>query len=137
MWSARVLVGAHVGLLLASCALAGRLSHARRKERWAPLLSVEFDLSPSPFLPPRPAHTALSAHDAEQQRQTTLLFTNALLPACRKQLPGFQAMEEELTRWLHATYGIDVELFYAHGLRQGPSTLRSTGFDVHQEYTRG
>lgn len=75
----------------------------------------------------------LSAHDANQQRCTTLLFTNALLPACRRHLPGFASMEDSLVGWLHATFGIVVELFYAHGLRQGPQTLRSTGFDVHQE----
>ena len=75
----------------------------------------------------------LSAHDAEQQRRTTLLFTHALLPACRKQLPGFHAIEQELTSWLHDEFDVVAELFFAHGLRQGPATLRSTGFDVHQE----
>ena len=32
-----------------------------------------------------------------QQRRNTLLFTNALLPACRKQIPGFARMEEALS----------------------------------------
>ena len=34
---------------------------------------------------------------------------------------------------LAAEYGTVVELFYAHGLRQGPATLSSTGFAVHQD----
>ena len=75
----------------------------------------------------------LSAHDAEQQRQNTLLMTNVLLPACRAQLPGFAAIEAELVDWLHARSDTVVELFYAHSLRQGPHTLQSTGFDVHQD----
>ena len=35
--------------------------------------------------------------------------------------------------WLEQTYGTVVELFFAHGLRQGPHTLSSTGFGVHQD----
>ena len=75
----------------------------------------------------------LSPHDAEQQRLNTLLLTNAMLPAVRKHLPGFTAMERTLTKWLNEYYNTNVELFYAHGLRQGPATLKSTGFDVHQD----
>eukprot|EP00966_Prymnesium_polylepis_P207979 4817661-Prymnesium_polylepis.2 len=51
----------------------------------------------------------------------------------RQKIDGFAAMEEELVAWMHATYGTVVELFYAHGLRQSPATLKSTGFDVHQD----
>lgn len=47
-------------------------------------------------------------------------------------MPGFSGMEATLSEWLRARYGSDVELFYAHGLRQSPRTLSSTGFDVHQ-----
>ena len=60
-------------------------------------------------------------------------LTSALLPACRRQLPGFAQMEEEMIEWLNRRYGTVVELFYAHGLRQSPRTLQSTGFDVHQD----
>ena len=42
-------------------------------------------------------------------------------------------MEECLATWLHQQYGTVVDLFYAHGLRQGPETTGSTGFDVHQD----
>ena len=75
----------------------------------------------------------LSPHDAEQQRVNTLLLTNAHLPSVRKHLLGFAAMEATLTAWINQLYDTSVELFYAHGLRQGPDTLRSTGFDVHQD----
>lgn len=57
----------------------------------------------------------LTAHDAELQQRTTLLFSNALLPACRQQIPGFRAIENELIGWLHSRFGTVVELFYAHG----------------------
>ena len=56
-----------------------------------------------------------------------------MLPAVRKHLPGFLAMEHTLVKWLNDFYNTNVELFYAHGLRQGPHTLKSTGFDVHQD----
>ena len=62
-----------------------------------------------------------------------LLITNTLLPSMRKSVPSFFRIEQQLATWLHKTYGTVVELFYAHGLRQGPDTLRSTGFDVHQD----
>jgi len=75
----------------------------------------------------------LVPHDAEQQRLNTLLLTNVMLPAVRKHLPGFTAIEASLVKWLNAYYQTNVELFYAHGLRQGPHTLKSTGFDVHQD----
>ena len=75
----------------------------------------------------------LSAHDAGLQRQHTLLLTNALLPHVRTALPGFAAIEAYLVEWLEEQYGTVVELFYAHGLRQGPETLMSTGFAVHQD----
>jgi hypothetical protein len=75
----------------------------------------------------------IEPHNAEEQRLNTLLMTNARLPACRKQLPGFAEMELELADWLHRRFGTVVELFFAHGLRQSPETLRSTGFAVHQD----
>jgi hypothetical protein len=75
----------------------------------------------------------IEPHNAEEQRLNTLLMTNARLPACRKQLPGFVEMELELADWLHRRFGTVVELFFAHGLRQSPETLRSTGFAVHQD----
>ena len=61
------------------------------------------------------------------------MLTHAHLAGVRRTLPGFGEMEDELTRWLHAEYGVVCELFYAHGLRQGPHTLQSTGFAVHQD----
>jgi hypothetical protein len=75
----------------------------------------------------------LSKHDKEQQRLDTLLVSNAKLPAMRETVPGFSKIEMFLVDWLGTKYGTVVELWYAHGLRQGPLTLKSTGFDVHQD----
>ena len=75
----------------------------------------------------------LSAHDSEQQRLHTLLMTNGLLPSLRESLPGFAAMEQSLADWLHRRHGAHYSLFFAHGLRQSPETLASTGFAVHQD----
>lgn len=75
----------------------------------------------------------LGSHDAEQQRTNTLLLTHAMLPAVRKHVPGFVEMEETLTAWLNQRVDCLVELFYAHGLRQSPETLRSTAFGIHQD----
>jgi len=75
----------------------------------------------------------LSTHDAKQQSTHTLLITNILLPSVRLYVPGFLRMEQQLASWLHRTHGTVVELFYAHGLRQSPETVRSTGFSVHQD----
>ena len=75
----------------------------------------------------------LSAHDASQQAAHTLLMTNPLLPLLRLELPGFHAIELFLIGWLHENHGVVVELYFAHGLRQSPETLKSTGFDVHQD----
>ena len=75
----------------------------------------------------------LDAHDAGMQSAHTLLLTHALLPSVRAHVPGFQEMEATLASWLHERFGSVVELFYCHGLRQSPHTLKSTGFDVHQD----
>ena len=42
-------------------------------------------------------------------------------------------MEAALASWMHAQYEVVVDLFYAHALRQSPSTLPATGFRVHQD----
>ena len=55
------------------------------------------------------------------------------MPLARDELPGFGEIEEFLIAWLHDTHGIVVECYFAHGLRQSPLTLKSTGFDVHQD----
>jgi hypothetical protein len=75
----------------------------------------------------------LQTLDSEQQSTHTLLVTNALLPLVRRFLPGFFAIEQQLAMWLQQRFGTVVELFYAHGLRQGPDTLSSTGFAIHQD----
>ena len=75
----------------------------------------------------------LEPYNKEEQRLHTLLVTSAQLPQVRDHLPGFKAMELELVTWLQQHFGTEVELFEAHGLRQGPSTMRSTGFAVHQD----
>ena len=75
----------------------------------------------------------LDVHDEEMQRLTTLLMTNALMPACRRHIPGFVEIELELTAWLHARFGTVVECYFCHALLQSPRTLRSTGFAIHQD----
>ena len=75
----------------------------------------------------------LSTHDAKQQSTHTLLVTNALVQSARTCIPGFHEIELQLAVWLQQTFGTVVELFYAHGLRQSPETLRSTGFTIHQD----
>ena len=72
-------------------------------------------------------------HPSAWQRTHTLLITNTMLPLVRAEVNGFKEIEAELVEWLHSHYGTVVELFYAHGLRQGSETLQSTGFDVHQD----
>ena len=61
-----------------------------------------------------------------------MIFTGSLLDRARKHLSGFQHLEKELISWLQKTYGTDVELLFAHGLRQSPDTMPSTTFDVHR-----
>jgi hypothetical protein len=75
----------------------------------------------------------LARHDADVQAKTTLLLTHSLLPAVRAHVAGFAAMEAALAAWLHARFGRCVTLHYAHALRQAPTTLSATGFDVHQD----
>ena len=116
--------------------LPGLLDHDPRKGALVTASSVRTVDDPSKEKVVRGWTTygkTLSTHDAEQQRLNTLLMTNSLLPACRRQLPGFAQMEQEMIQWLNMRYGTVAELFYAHGLRQSPRTLRSTGFAVHQD----
>ena len=75
----------------------------------------------------------LDSHDGKQQSLDTLLITNSLLPTAFKHLPGFEMMAKSLGEWLHERFGTVVELFFAHGLRQAPHTLKTTGFDIHQD----
>ncbi|MEC7931194.1 MAG: hypothetical protein VX218_02750, partial [Pseudomonadota bacterium] len=60
-------------------------------------------------------------------------MTNPLLPQLREELPGFYEIERFLIGWLYDSFGLVVELYFCHGLRQSPLTLKSTGFDVHQD----
>ena len=71
-------------------------------------------------------------NSAEQQKHT-LLVNQSWLPDFRRHVTGFKEIEDELIRIISEKFGVVVELFYAHGLRQSPETLRSTGFDVHQD----
>jgi len=75
----------------------------------------------------------LGEHSPDEQALHTLLITNALIPHANHVLPGFAQMGEELASWVQRKYDTVVELYFAHGLRQGPHTLKSTGFDVHQD----
>ena len=75
----------------------------------------------------------LQTLDSEQQSTHTLLVANALLPLVRRSLPGFSAIEEQLAIWLQQRFRTVVELVFAHGLRQGPDTMSSTGFAIHQD----
>ena len=49
------------------------------------------------------------------------------------QLPGFQAIERVLVDRLQQRFGTRVELWEAHGLRQGPETQDSASFSIHQD----
>ena len=76
----------------------------------------------------------LATFSAKEQTDNTLLITNNLLAQARTSIPGFAGMESVLVAWISQNYyGVKVALHYAHGLRQGPDTLASTGFDVHQD----
>jgi len=75
----------------------------------------------------------LRPHDPGQQALSTLMFTNDLLAKTREHLPGFASMEVALGQWLRDRFGRRHELYYAHAIKQGPATLRSTGFGVHQD----
>jgi len=69
--------------------------------------------------------------NSEAQRLNTILLPSAQLNMARMILPGFSNMEMTLLSRIRNIYGVDVELFSAHFLRQGP--LSSTTFDVHQD----
>ncbi|KAL1499914.1 hypothetical protein AB1Y20_012596 [Prymnesium parvum] len=75
----------------------------------------------------------LQPQDAAEQSRHTLLLGPLLIQSAREHLPGFHQMEQQLTAWLENRHNTKFELYFAHGLRQGPSTLRSTSFDVHQD----
>lgn len=75
----------------------------------------------------------IQSHDAEEQSLNTLLITHALLPLVQQKVPGFEEMATELAGYLQQRYDTVVELYFAHGLRQGRETLGSTAFDVHQD----
>lgn len=71
--------------------------------------------------------------DTEEQRLATLMVMSKDLKRVRVQLPGFLEIEVHLTMWLQQRFGGAFVLWRAHVLRQGPDTLRSTGFSVHQD----
>ena len=75
----------------------------------------------------------LGEFDAIKQPLHTLLVTNDLLPMVRNRLPGFHAIERVLVEWLQQRFGTRVELWEAHGLRQGPETKDSASFSIHQD----
>ena len=71
--------------------------------------------------------------DTEEQRLATLMVMSKDLKRVRVRLPGFLEIEVHLTMWLQQRFGGAFVLWRAHVLRQGPDTLRSTGFSVHQD----
>ena len=75
----------------------------------------------------------LGKFDSIKQPKHTLLVTNDLLPMVRARLPGFHAIELVLVDWLLQRFGKRVELWEAHGLRQGPKTQDSASFSIHQD----
>ena len=102
------------------------------------------------FIGKEEAEAYLTAHDewlaqaddtdSEQQRLHTLLVTTELLPTVRLHLPlAFTRLpchgvrDRELAGGALQHYKTKVELFQAHGLRQGSRTMNSTGFAVHQD----
>ena len=75
----------------------------------------------------------LEEFDMEEQRLATLMVTKKDLLRVRERLPGFAVIETALTEWLGQRFGGAFELWRAHVLRQGPHTLRSTGFSIHRD----
>ena len=75
----------------------------------------------------------LQEFNVEEQRLATLMILWKDLKRVRIRLPGFFAIEEQLRLWLEQRFAGAFELWRAHVLRQGPNTLRSTGFSVHQD----
>ena len=58
---------------------------------------------------------------------------NHRLGVVRKRLPGFHDIEVELIGWLNKLFHRRVELWEAHGLRQGPETQGQASFTNHQD----
>ena len=75
----------------------------------------------------------LQDFNVEEQRLATLMILRKDLKRVRVRLPGFFAIEEQLRLWLEQRFAGAFELWRAHVLRQGPNTLRSTGFSVHRD----
>ena len=75
----------------------------------------------------------IGSYDAEEQKMNTLFIHPPAMPNLRKHVPGFLAMEKELLLWLTNRYNHVVETNNGHVLRQGPRTLGSTTFSVHQD----
>ena len=61
------------------------------------------------------------------------MVTSKDLKRVRVRLPGFREIEDHLKMWLQQHFGGAFVLWRAHILRQGPDTLRSTGFTVHRD----
>ena len=78
------------------------------------------------------APCATAAHRSHVRRAAAL---RAWCTAMACLTVGGRAPPPTAIAWLPSCgrYGTVVELFFAHGLRQGPETLQSTGFDVHQD----
>ena len=81
----------------------------------------------------------LEPHDGRQQKLGTLLLTPSLLPHARRHIQGFLRMERHLRSELQDVLlkdelqGQKVSLYYAHVLRQSPSCVTATSFDIHQD----
>ena len=75
----------------------------------------------------------LGDFDANKQRLHTLIVKNHKLGVVRKRLPGFHDIEVELIEWLNKLFHRRVELWEAHGLRQGPETQDQASFSIHQD----
>jgi hypothetical protein len=75
----------------------------------------------------------LREFNVDEQRLSTLIIQWKDLKRVRVRLPGFLAIEEHLRLWLEQHFAGAFELWRAHVLRQGPNTLRSTGFSVHRD----
>jgi hypothetical protein len=74
----------------------------------------------------------LGEFDADKQRLHTLIVKNHMLGMVRARLP-VRAIELELIEWLNELFDTRVELWEAHGLRQGPETQGQASFSIHQD----
>ena len=75
----------------------------------------------------------LSKLNKQQQKLNTLIVNDAMLPAFRAHVPGFARIEAQLNEFIFTRTGRKAHVFLLHVLRQGQTTVSSTGFANHRD----